>query len=61
MASAVLFKIYIIFSFTGFSLFLYGYRMKKQDNVGIVNSIPEGQLLIPWLDFFGSNKKKKKE
>lgn len=45
----------------GFSLFLYGYRMKKQDNVGIVNSIPEGQLLIPWLDFFGSNKKKKKE
>lgn len=35
--------------------------MKKQDNVGIVNSIPESQLLTPWLDFIESNKKKKKE
>lgn len=35
--------------------------MKKQDNVDVVHSIPESQLLTPWLDFIGSNKKKKKE
>lgn len=33
--------------------------MKKQDNVGIVNSIPESQLLTPWLDFIESKKKEK--
>lgn len=32
--------------------------MKKQDTGDIVNSIPESQLLTPWLDLIESNKKK---
>lgn len=32
--------------------------MKNQDKVGIINSIPESQLLTPCSDFIESNKKK---